>query len=98
MPRFWVWLCKEWLALPEHLAWAWWRSVGRSQWTRCREFHQPVLHDDRSTFPAQNASREQMSPWMEPGMLMQITAALVTQRLLLRRDAGLIDQGVLDRY
>jgi len=30
MPKFWIWLCKEWLALPEHVAWAWWRSLGHS--------------------------------------------------------------------
>jgi hypothetical protein len=97
MPGFWTWLCRDWLALPEHVAWAWWQALRKSPWARCREFREAVLRYGLCAYPAQSASRAQLTVLMEPGTLMQITAELVTQGLLLRRDAGLIDQAVLDR-
>jgi len=97
MPKFWIFLCRDWLRISHEVSWSWWRALGKSPWTRCRQLHQQVLHYDRSAFPAQNASREEVSAWTEPGTLMQITAELVTQGLLLRRDSAVIDQAVLDR-
>jgi hypothetical protein len=37
MPKFWVFLTRQWLGLPDHLSWSWWRALGKSPWSACAE-------------------------------------------------------------
>ena len=35
LPRFWIFLCRDWLKLDQQLSWSWWRSLGKSSWSTC---------------------------------------------------------------
>jgi hypothetical protein len=97
MPRFWVFLCKTWLGLSSDLASSWWQAVGRSRWTEARTFHQAVLRYDQHPAPAQRpqADKLTMSQLVGPQYLMQILEDLVAERVMLRRDAAKIQDGIL---
>jgi hypothetical protein len=99
MPKFWVFLCRDWLQISHDLSWSWWRALDKSPWSACDELRTSVLHYDAHPYPGQRpeAERVQMSERIVPGQLMQVIEALVRQHLLLKRDAGQIEEALLKR-
>jgi hypothetical protein len=55
MPKFWVFLTRQWLGLPDHLSWSWWRALGKSPWSACEELRTSILHYDLHPYPGQRS-------------------------------------------
>jgi hypothetical protein len=99
MPPFWTFLCRRWLGLSNDLAYSWWNALGKSQWHEARTFHQAVLRYDQHPAPAHRPAEDKttMSGLVAPGYLMQLVEDLVREKVLLRRDATKIEDGILAR-
>jgi hypothetical protein len=99
LPKFWAWLCQQYLGLPAHVTFAWWNALRKSAWTEAVMLHEAIVTYDARPFKAQQpqAVIDAISAAVAPQRLIAITEDLVTQRLLIRRDARVIEQAVLDR-
>ena len=99
VPKFWIFLCLGWLDLNQQLAWSWWRALGKSSWSQCAELRTHVLQYDAHPYVGQQpeADRRHMDALIAPGALMRVTEDLTRQRLLLKRDASVIQDAILRR-
>jgi hypothetical protein len=59
MPKFWVFLTRQWLGLPDHLSWSWWRALGKSPWSACEELRTSILRYEAHPYPGQQPAAEQ---------------------------------------
>ena len=99
VPKFWIFLTRRWLQLPDHLSWSWWRALGKSPWSQCADLRTCVLNYDGHPFVQQRpeAERQHLQMLLEPGQLLQVIDSLVRQKLLLKRDGAQIEEAILKR-
>jgi hypothetical protein len=95
-------MCREALGLGEPLAWSFWRALSKSQWSGCREFRAALVRYDALPTPRPEADRQRVRELMTPEHLVGVIESLVRQQLLLKRDAGPIEEAirisVVDNY
>ena len=96
-PALWRFITEQWLQLSPALASHWWSALGKSTWSSAVALR-TALHDFSALpFPAQAPSdvRTAIETALQPRALVQVLEDLVRQKLIMRREARVIEAAVL---
>lgn len=97
MPKLWGLLVGEWLGLRSDLVHTWWQAVSKSADPGPQALVAAIVTAARQPYPAQqaDATREALILQLAPDALVETIETLVTQGLLLRREATVIEEHIL---
>lgn len=97
VPKLWLFLAHDWLALRTDLVHSWWQALGKSADASAQALVQAVMTASAHPYPAQqtDATRQAVITQMAPDVLVQGVEELVEAKLLLRREASQIEECIL---